>query len=255
MLDKVKTSLRMYLPDSVLKLIRILRNWKDVFAIVRFLLADLSVISIRERMNLIVRLYVISFDIDSPHTQEEMLAFICTILSLPGKDDGVIVEAGCFKGASTAKFSIAARVANRKLVVFDSFEGIPENDEPHEKSIFGESVGFKEGDYCGALEEVKLNVAKYGCIESCVFIKGWFDLTMPEFDMPVSAIYLDVDLASSTRTCIKYLFPLLKNGGSLYSQDGHLPLVIDVFNDNKFWVDEVGYQKPQVDNLVLQREL
>ena len=58
---------------------------------------------------------------------------------------------------------------------------------------------------------------------------------MPEFDKPIAAIYLDVDLASSTRTCIKYLYPQLVPGGILYSQDGHLPLVIDVFNNEKFW--------------------
>ena len=60
---------------------------------------------------------------------------------------------------------------------------------------------------------------------------------------------MDVDLASSTRTCLKYLYPLLEPSGTLYSQDGHLPLVIDVFADTDFWLQEVGCAKPSIDGL------
>jgi hypothetical protein len=69
---------------------------------------------------------------------------------------------------------------------------------------------------------------------------------MPKFNEPVAAAYLDVDLAASTRTCLKYLYPLLEKGGSLYSQDGHLPLVISVFDDADFWLNEVGFEKPPI---------
>jgi O-methyltransferase len=57
---------------------------------------------------------------------------------------GVIVEAGCYKGGSTAKFSLMAEKVNRDLVVFDSFQGIPENAEPHEKDMFGNRADFKQ---------------------------------------------------------------------------------------------------------------
>jgi O-methyltransferase len=50
---------------------------------------------------------------------------------------GVVVEPGCYKGSSTAKFSLIARKAGRDLVVFDSFQGIPDNAEPHEKDMYG----------------------------------------------------------------------------------------------------------------------
>ena len=67
----------------------------------------------------------------------EVLAYVTTILKLPKTTEGCIVECGCYKGSSTAKFSLAAKYSGRKLVVFDSFEGIPENDERHGKNIFG----------------------------------------------------------------------------------------------------------------------
>jgi O-methyltransferase len=77
-------------------------------------------------------------------------------------------------------------------------------------------------------------------------MKGWFDVTMPRFQSPVAAVYLDVDLASSTRTCLRYLWPLLEPGGILYSQDGHIPLVLKVFDDQRFWEDEIGCSQPEI---------
>src|SRR5207244_1008155 len=140
-------------------------------------------------------------------------------------------EAGCYKGGSTAKFSLAAHAAGKELVVFDSFQGLPENEEPHGTTIFGEVIRFKKGHYRGTLDEVSDNVSRFGKIGSCRFVPGWFEATLTDFQVPVSAIYLDVDLAASTRTCLKYLYPLLEPGGILYSQDGHIPLVIAVFED------------------------
>ncbi|MCW5608422.1 MAG: class I SAM-dependent methyltransferase [Nitrosomonas sp.] len=246
MFAKFKSFLKKVLPTPLYIFLLALRNWKDLFPVISFLSDNIPNVSLRQKLRIVKQLYIINFNVESPHTQAEILNFIRTILTFSPEKKGVIVEAGCFKGSSTAKFSLAADIAGRTLVVFDSFEGIPENDEPHDKNIFGGDASFKKGDYCGALEEVKSNVARFGNIGCCRFIKGWFDDTMPDFKEPVIAVYLDVDLASSTRTCLKYLYPLLEKGGVIYSQDGHLPLVLDVFNDDKFWLNEVGFEKPLI---------
>ena len=39
------------------------------------------------------------------------------------------------------------------------------------------------------------------------------------------------------------MYPLLSPGGAIYSQDGDFPLVIEVFKDEKFWIEEVGCDK------------
>jgi O-methyltransferase len=169
------------------------------------------------------------------------------ILSLPKSVNGCIVEAGCYKGGSTAKFSMAANLAGRSLVVFDSFRGIPPNDEQHGHTIFGTNAEFPEGDWCGSLNEVKQTIRKFGSIECCEFVDGWFEDTMPSFRRTVAAIYLDVDLADSTRTCLKYLHPQLVPGGAIYSQDGHLPLVLEVFDDPTLWREVLHAEKPAID--------
>ena len=234
---------------STPKSIRVLYTFfkeKEIKSIISFLYSFKSYLSPSQKLFIIIRLYNISLRVDSPHSQKEILSYFMDILSL--KTKGCIVEAGAYKGGSTAKFSIVAKLAERKLVAFDSFEGLPDNNEQQE-TIFGGNVDFSKGMYCGTLDEVKENVSRFGHVKVCEFIKGWFDKTMPNFSEPIAAIYLDVDLASSTRTCLKWLYPLLVPGGILYSQDGHLPLVIEVFNNEKFWKNEVGCQKPHVEGL------
>ncbi len=249
----IKTKDKKIFPKPLMLLYGFFRNPKEATSLITFLFKSNPQTSFHQRLLLIKRFYAISYAVDCPHTQHEIISFVKTILSIPPNVKGCIVEAGCYKGGSTAKFSIAARMADRRLVVFDSFEGIPDNNEPHDKNIFGGRAGFRKGSYCGTLDEVKRNVRKMGELDSCKLIKGWFNDTLPKFSEPIAAIYLDVDLASSTRTCLKYLYPLLVPGGVLYSQDGHLPLVINVFRDDEFWEKEVGYPKPHIEGLGKQK--
>lgn len=220
-----------------------------MLACLSFVLDSTVQMSFRRRVRLVERAYAASFTIDSPHTQEEILTFVRTILDVPRDAPGVLVEAGCYKGSSTAKFSLAAAAVGRELVVFDSFRGLPDNDEPHDRNIFGRPEHFGKGEYCGTQAEVAANVARFGAIDRCRFVPGWFADTLPRFRESIAAVYLDVDLASSTRECVKHFYPLLRPGGMLFSQDGHLPLVIDVFDDDRFWTCEVGCKKPRIAGL------
>ncbi len=127
-----------------------------------------------------VRLMLKFAEVDSsicPHTQEEIISFITAFLAIPPTKEGCIVEAGVYKGGSAAKFSLAAKHANRELVLFDSYQGLPGNDELHDRSILGHSieVWFNEGAFHGSMQEVKRNIEKYGRPEVCTYVKGWFD--------------------------------------------------------------------------------
>ena len=249
MFARLSLLIKKTLPNPLYEFLRTVLLWKDLAACFSFLVTDRVPVPFRDRLRIVRRLYAINFHIDSPHRQGEILQFMSVILTLSPSIRGSVIEAGCFKGSSTAKLSLAADLANRNLVVFDSFQGIPGHDESGEQDIFGGPAQFAQGDLSGALDEVKSNVARFGKIDRCRFISGWFDETMPSFNEPVSAIYLDVVLASSTRTCLKYLYPLLEPGGVLISQDGHLQPVIAVFDDDAFWRDEVGCPKPAMSGL------
>ncbi|OGD27401.1 MAG: hypothetical protein A2Y56_03385 [Candidatus Aminicenantes bacterium RBG_13_63_10] len=203
-------------------------------------------LSVPDRSALTRRLYAVSERLPCPHTQGEMLEVMGAILSLSPEREGVVVEAGCYQGGSTAKLSLAAEKAGRKLVVFDSFQGLPDHREPPAENIFGETVRFPPGEYRATLEEVKANVARFGAPGVCEFRPGWFEETMPGFSEPIALLFLDVDLAASTRTALKHLYPRLVPGGVLFSHDGHLPRVISVFRDAEFWEREIGCPPPPV---------
>ena len=85
-------------------------------------------------------------------------------------------------------------------MVYDSFEGLPDVDE-------AEKDRFNRGEYTGALDEVKSNVGKYGALEVCEFVRGWFDQTMPSLKDPVVVAFVDVDLRDSLETCLNTSIP------------------------------------------------
>lgn len=208
-------------------------------------------LSYPQRLRLAYGIDRISRHVKCEHNQMQMLSVCELVLNLPSGVKGVIVEAGSFKGGSGAKLSLLAKMTNRQLHLFDSFEGMPENTEPHQSGLWGQDLhgAFQRGNYRGSLDEVKQNIARYGAPEVCTYHKGWFDDTMPQFKEKICAAYVDVDLASSTQTCLKYLYPLVVPGGAIFSQDGHIPLVVDVFRDEAFWKEEVGCPKPRMEGL------
>lgn len=152
MFTKLKALLKKALPTKIYRILRLLWNSRhDLMVCISFMKNRSLSISFADRLRILTQLYVIDFNLETLQTQEEILNYIQTILSLPLDSKGVLVEAGCYKGSSTAKFSLAAEIVGRELVVFDSFEGLPENNEPHDKNIFGGKASFKKGDYCGSL--------------------------------------------------------------------------------------------------------
>jgi len=204
------------------------------------------------RLALVLKFYKISYYVDCPHTEHEMISIARQILDLGTATAGVpgaIVEAGSFHGGSTAKLSLVAKLCDRQLHVFDSFEGMPENNEAHGKSIYGREHHFPKGSHAVPFEEVKNNVTRYGDASRVQFHKGFFSDTMPSFHEPVAVACVNVDLAQSTRDCFRYLYPLLPLGGIIISQDAHFPWIIELFNDNAFWERELGIKKPAMPGL------
>jgi O-methyltransferase len=163
----------------------------------------------------------------APHQPWHIAAFVDAVLANPVS--GVLVECGAYQGVGTAKLSHLADMLDRDLIVFDSFRGLPANDEPHIANIDGENMRgmFTEGAYAGSLIEVRQMVADCGAPEVVHYVEGWFVDTLPRFREQVAAVYLDVDLATSARTCLENLWPLVTPGGVIVSQDGDFPLTIE----------------------------
>jgi O-methyltransferase len=163
-----------------------------------------------------------------------------TVLELRagGRERGVIVECGCWAGASTAKLSLVARRTGWKLYVADSFSGLPDPGP-------GDDPLFRTGLYRGSLESVRENVRRLGTLEPVTFLPGWFEETLPAFPEPeIDIVFIDVDLQSSMRTCIRYLYPRLRPGGFFFTHEAHLESTAEAFGDRDWWRSEMGSEPP-----------
>lgn len=243
-MSSIRARLKAALPDGVIALTRLVRTpayWKlqaqDWRELARFVRSP-------GRAALLWQSIKASQLVACPHREAEVLKFVDCVLQLPADLEGCVVEAGCYKGGSTAKISLACRRVGRELVVFDSFEGLPDSEETEVDTLYGATRDFSAGAYAGAVGEVQSNVVRLGAPEVCSYVKGWFDQTMLDFDRPIAAAFLDVDLSTSTRTCFQYLWPLLSPGGFVYTHDGHLPPVLKVLTDREWWNDVVGQEPP-----------
>jgi hypothetical protein len=159
------------------------------------------------------------------------------ILSVPPTVRGDVIECGCWKGASTASLSLVCRLVGRKLLVCDSFEGLPEDDTdithqyPH-INVYG---FYQKGMYAGRLDEVKDNIARLGDASVCEFVPGFFSDTLSALTEPLAFAFLDVDLVSSMKDCLKYIWPLLVEGGAVYTDDSCDMEVVRVWFDDEWW--------------------
>lgn len=166
------------------------------------------------------------------------LAMALKIFETPPDIEGAVVECGTWKGGSAANMSLACKIAGRKLIIYDSFEGLPPSED-------GDREGFyATGDFCGPLEEVKQNIERYGCIDVCEFRKGWFNETLPSLNEPVLLAFLDVDLEFSLETCVRHIWPNLTDQGYIFI-DEYVGLdYCSLFWSEEYWRRYFGRTPP-----------
>jgi hypothetical protein len=167
------------------------------------------------------------------------LAMALKILETSPEVRGDIVECGSWKGGSAANLSLVCKITGRKLLIFDSFRGLP-----RAKAGDREAHLYRKGDYAGSLDEVKHNIQRHGAIECCEFFPGWFDETLPTLRRPILLAFLDVDLEDSLATCVKYLWPNLIDGGYLFTDECLNPAYVSLFFSETWWARTLATTPP-----------
>ena len=165
--------------------------------------------------------------------------------------DGSIIECGCYAGGSSAKLSIVAKLLGRKLTVFDSFEGLPVVEErylrdQHCRRSDEWVTDWKAGRYAARLDEVQGNIERYGEISVCSFVKGWFNETLTDKNLPqkIAFAFTDVDLANSARDCFRAIWPRLTRQGIFVTHDTSYIKVLQEFYNPEVWADEFKSMPP-----------
>lgn len=164
---------------------------------------------------------------------------------------GILVECGCFKGASTCTLSILAKMTGRRLIVFDSFRGLPDpsdEDQRHMLDSTAEIHSYQAGTFAGSLQEVREHVRRFGEIDVCEFVPGFFDASMmpymAERKPDIAFAFLDVDLCSSLRDCLKGIWPRLLEGGVIYTHEAPHREIAGCFHDRRWWKTELATDPP-----------
>jgi len=189
-------------------------------------------LTVIERLTLIARFARIDWHVEHAHTPEEISHVCLAILARRAEPGDLVIEAGCWRGGSSAKFSLACRAAGYSLQVYDSFAGV----EALAPAEIGGGYDFS-GTYAAGREVVEANVARFGAPEICSFHQGWFSETLAArpLSQPVSVAYIDCDLAKGTREALSGILPSLVAGGSVFSQDYHIEPVQRLLHDPALW--------------------
>jgi O-methyltransferase len=169
----------------------------------------------------------------------EHIVLVREILAIPSSLPGNVIECGVWKGASSCSLSLVCEMVGRKLLVCDSFRGLPEDGmKLHKAPHFGHAGCYKEGMFCGRFDEVRENIEKYGSINSCHFIPGWFSQSLKILSEPIVFAFLDVDLVSSTQDCLRYIWPLLPDGCLIFTDDAGDVDIDSIWFDYAWWFRE-----------------
>jgi hypothetical protein len=176
----------------------------------------------------------------------EHIQIATRLLQVPVEMEGMVAEFGCYKGLSSANLSLVCALTRRRLVVFDSFEGLPEPTETIRHLSGGDVVPYEQGDFCGTLDEVRQNVQRYGVLNVCEFVKGYFDETLPNLDVNKKfvLIFEDADLTDSVRTVLRNAWHKLQPNCTFFCHEARDREVVDIFFDKTWWADHIGEPAP-----------
>ena len=153
------------------------------------------------------------------------LVRVILTLNVPGN----FVECGVWRGGTAflmAELLKQAGVRDRKVWLFDSFEGMPpveEVDGAHAIAEANDPESFLSPHKSRApLEEVQHTARELGLTDYTEFVKGWFNETLPATRDRVGKIallHIDCDWYSSVRCCLDNLYEQVAEGGFVFLDD------------------------------------
>lgn len=190
-----------------------------------------------DRLIILKKIIKIINNIQSATSLETQITLAKYLLLLPKNKKGCIVECGSFKGASTATMSIICKIIGRNLIVYDTFEGLPilaANTKANYMHLGLKEI-YKKGMYKGRLSEVRNNIIKFGNIKACTFRKGNFDKTLKKHSEKIEFLFLDVDLPTSTKICIKFLWTKIVQNSYIFTDDSCDMENVKIWFDNYWW--------------------
>ncbi len=132
---------------------------------------------------------------------------------------GDFVECGVCNGGSAAAFAIAFKQTQKKIWLYDSFEGLPQSGEKD-----GVEASKHTGQCVGSISKVQECMMLAGLHpEDYIIRKGWFkDSFMQPLPEKISILHIDADWYQSVSLCLETFYDRVEEGGAIVLDDfGH----------------------------------
>jgi len=203
-------------------------------------------LSSKDKENIVKRIKASLSKIESATSLDVHLELGKRILNLP-KTDGSIVECGCYQGASTVSLSIFSKIVGKNLIIYDSFEGLPPDEDNVGKRNYpflNLTGTYKKGMYKSSIENVINNLRFYGEYDVCELRKGYFNKSLIQHKEKIDFLFLDVDLVQSTSDCIEHLWTFVNNGSYIYTDDACDMDVVKFWFDKEWWNKNLNCEPP-----------
>lgn len=191
---------------------------------------------LKQRLQLLFRFLKVDWNVPHAHSPREITA-ICRELISQGSIGGEMIEAGCWQGGSSCKFSLLCKMLGTRLHIYDSFEGVEPQKFDHSwsKQEQWDNTSYA-GQYASGEDVLRSHLEQFGEIEVCQIYKGWFSETIQKgVAFPVKAAYIDCDLIKGTLEVLEGVLPSLVKDGLVFSQDFHIKSINKCLADVKTW--------------------
>lgn len=167
-----------------------------------------------------IKKLVKSHRIISDQIREDELLVLLTELKrvLDNTIEGDVVELGCYEGTSALFIQrvLAQLSPDKKLWLYDSFEGLPDKTAEDESAM---GTQFKQGELKASKAVLAKNFVKAG-IKIPEIKRAWFYELDPS-DLPdhICFAFLDGDFYESILDSLKLVWPKMTTGGVLVVDD------------------------------------
>lgn len=136
--------------------------------------------------------------------------FLNELLKLSARTSGDLAECGTFRGVSAHLLCAHGTRHDRKIHLFDSFEGLPEPD-------FRDGRWWKRGDLAAGPKALGETLGEFSNWKA---YPGWIPSRFSEIkDFSFSFVHIDVDLYQPTLDSIEFFYSRTNPGGVILLDD------------------------------------
>jgi O-methyltransferase len=129
---------------------------------------------------------------------------------------GDVVELGCYVGTTSVFLAKTLESTNKKLYVYDSFEGLPDKTKEDISSL---GAMFQPGELMATKKQFIKNIIKSG-VPMPIIKKAWFaDLTANDIPDKIAFAYLDGDYYDSVAMSLELIEDRLSPGAVIIIDD------------------------------------